>query len=81
LIAEQRQWVRKRGEGGGGGFDTGPVACGAVRIGEEVVGLQRPGVVEGVLGVHVRLGRGVQGVHAAVQVDVVDQLVHVLVPA
>lgn len=60
---------------------TCPKGVLAVGVGEEVVALDGPVPAVGVLGGHI-LGRGrIEQVDAAVQVDVMHQLVHVLVPA
>jgi hypothetical protein len=66
---------------GGGGGGTCPVAGGTVCIREEVVGFERPALVEGVFGVDINLWSGVEGIHATVQVYVMDELVKILVPA
>lgn len=59
---------------------TGPEAGWAIRVWEEVVGLERPGHVVRVLGRRVACRRGVEHVDTAVQVGVMDQLVQVFEP-
>ncbi len=54
---------------------------GAVSIGEEIISLQGPGMVEAIFDIHV-LGWGrVEGIDPAILIDIVDEFVHVLVPA
>ena len=58
---------------------TCPVTHWAVSIWEEIIGLERPRVVVGVLCSHVLGWSGIEGVDAAILIEVVDQLVHVFV--
>ena len=59
---------------------TCPVAGGAVRVGEEVIRLNAPCCVVRVFGIHVCGRCRVKHIHAPIQIDIVDQLVHVFVP-
>ena len=58
---------------------TSPVAHGAVCIGEEVICLERPRVVVLMLDSHILSGSGIESIDAAILIDVVNQLVHILI--
>ena len=54
---------------------TSPIGSRVVSVGEEVISLHRPWLIIAILGIHILGRRGVEGVDAAIFVDVVDQLV------
>ncbi len=65
----------------GGVLLTCPVAELVVCIWEKVIRLEGPGVVVGMLCSSVGRWSGVEHIEAAILVHIVDQLVHIFVPA